>query len=345
MEMRRILLTGADGYIGSVLGEILVKNGYSVKGIDSFFFKNDTLGPYEPKFKIVKKDIRHLKPKDLEKIDAIIHLAGLSNDALSVLSPSLTEQINFKATISLAKMAKKVGVKKFLFSSSCSIYGISDDEIVNEQSKVNPLTPYAKSKIMSENALQDLADSDFFVGLLRNSTVYGYSPKYRNDLVVNNLTSCASVFSEIQIHSDGTPWRPFIDIRDLSHIFIAFLKTANEEVNGKIINIGFSENNLRVNDILPVIKTVYPGCRVVYTKKHGNDSRSYKVDFSLFKKLFPDISMRYSLKDSIKTLSQKLERHGFTHENFSSGKYERILSLRNLLKKELLSGRLFWSTN
>src|SRR3989344_315049 len=135
MEMRRILLTGADGYIGSVLGEILVKNGYSVKDIDSFFFKNDTLGPYEPKFKIVKKDIRHLKPKDLEKIDAIIHLAGLSNDALSVLSPSLTEQINFKATISLAKMAKKVGVKKFLFSSSCSIYGISDDEIVNEQSK------------------------------------------------------------------------------------------------------------------------------------------------------------------------------------------------------------------
>ncbi len=342
MVAKKILISGADGYIGCVLANTLLSHGYEVHGIDTMYFKDITLGQYNHSYPMTQKDIRSITEDDLYGFDAVIHLAGLSNDAMSIINPDLTEEINHKATISLAKKARAAGVKKFLFSSSCSVYGRSSNAYVNESSKLNPLTPYAVSKIAAEQGLQKLASSDFFVGLLRNSTVCGYSPKFRNDLVVNNFASSALALSKINIHSDGSPWRPLIDVRDLATVFIAFLQTKNSKLNGRIINIGFTQSNVRVVDILDSIKKVIPDCKIVFTGKHGADSRSYKVDFSLFIKFFPGVTIQYPLERTISDLVEKIKIHNITKQDILSGKFERIVSLRNLLRQKRLTMNLCW---
>src|SRR5260221_9152598 len=239
MELKHVLVTGSAGYIGSVLVGKLILKGYKVTGIDTLFFENTYLGKrFTGAF--VQKDIRLITEKDLQGVDAIIHLAALSNDSMGELKKELTEDINYKATVRLAKLAKKAGVKRFIFPSSCSVYGIAKKSIVDEKSKAHVLTAYATSKIASEKAMQKLADKDFTVCLLRNATVYGFAPAFRDDLVVNNFVMCAMTTGEIRIKSDGTPWRPLIDVRDLSDIMITFLIITPKKINGEIINIGFN---------------------------------------------------------------------------------------------------------
>lgn len=342
MEIKKILVTGSEGYIGSVLVSKLLHKGYEVDGLDTCYFSNNSLGKNKDKYKLIKLDIREIESLDLSRYSAIIHLAGLSNDPMGELNEGLTVDINLKSTLNIAKAAKKAGVKRFIFSSSCSIYGIAKKEYVDEKSDVNPLTAYAKSKILSEKGLVRLADNNFCVGILRNSTVYGYSPRYRNDLVVNNLVSSGMVFGLIKIMSDGTPWRPLIDVRDLSDIFIKFLTVDSKKINGRIMNVGFKENNLQVKNIAEIINKYLTTCKIVYSKEHARDDRSYKVDFSLFKSTFPEIIQKWTIRRSIKDLIDHLKIYKFSKEDFSNGIFNRINEIKRLLKQKRINNNLFW---
>jgi len=339
----KVLVTGDRGYIGSVLVGKLIDQGFDVVGLDTGFFDdNIATRSVLPKYKQVNKDIREVKISDLSGIDAIIHLSALSNDPMGQINPKLTEEINYKSSVRLAKLAKQASVKKFIFSSSCSIYGIAASGVVDEESKVNPLTAYAKSKIKTETALKKLASDNFLIYLLRNSTVYGFSPRFRNDLVVNNLVTTALAFGEIRILSDGTPWRPLIDIRDLVDVFIEFLNTGNKALNGQVINIGFNENNFQVKDLVDVIREYLPSCKVVYTGEHGTDSRSYRVKFDLFKKHFPQVHQKWPLSRSVKDIIENLQKSKFRRKDFERGVYTRLAILRKLMSEGKIDKNLFW---
>lgn len=325
MEIKKILVTGSEGYIGAVLVKKLLSLGYRVTGLDACFYADNKKNNY----KLIKKDIRNIAKIKLNSYDAVIHLAALSNDPMGQLNPTLTDQINFRATVHLAKHAKKQGIKRFLFSSSCSIYGIGKKEVVDEHSPVNPLTAYARSKIKAEKELIKLANKTFCVGILRNATVYGYSPSFRNDLVANNFVTCGLATGEIRVMSDGTPWRPLIDVRDLADIFTAFLKAPAELINGNIFNIGFNENNFQIKTILEKVKKQVPNCKVVYTGEHGADTRSYKVSFDKFMKAFSHIKQKWPLQKSMKDLIIQLKKIGFSKKDFYTGKYARLEALKH----------------
>lgn len=335
-----VLVTGDRGYIGSVLVPLLLRNGHQVTGLDTEFFSSRAGSAFGGKtevslskdsYKKLTKDIRNVDRKDLKNVEAIIHLSALSNDPMGDFDPKLTEEINLRPSIKLAKLAKKLKVRRFLFSSSCSIYGIAKNGIVDENSQVNPLTAYAKSKIDTERELLKLADSNFCVGIMRNSTVYGFSPKFRNDLVVNNLVTSALAFGKLKVLSDGSPWRPLIDIRDLSRAFIAFLEAQAKKIDREVVNVGFNESNFRVKDIVSVIKNILPECEVEYTNEHGSDSRSYKVNFDKFHNLFPNLKQKWPLEKSVADLIMQLKAINYSREDFVSGKYTRMVALRNLI--------------
>jgi nucleoside-diphosphate-sugar epimerase len=335
----KVLVTGDRGYIGSVLVPLLLEEGYDVVGFDTEYF-TDNLDK-EVSYKRITKDIRKIGKKDLEGIDSVIHLAALSNDPMGEVNPNLTIDINLKASRKLARLSKKAGVKRFLFSSSCSIYGIAGGT-VDESSPSSPQTAYAKSKIQFEKTLQKLADDTFHVGLLRNSTVYGYSSKFRNDLVVNNFVTCALALGEIKVMSDGSPWRPLIDVRDLSRVFIEFLKIDGKKINGKIFNIGFDENNFQVKDVLAAVKKQLPDCKIVFTGEHGADTRSYKVSFEKFKKTFPSFEKHWPLEKSIKDMSKQLQAKKFKKEDFTKGRFIRLNILKKLLADKKVDDNLFF---
>lgn len=339
MEIKTVLVTGDKGYIGAVLVPMLIKAGYEVVGLDTEYFDDGLEKSIA--YKSIKKDIRKLTLKDLQGVDAVIHLAALSNDPMGEINPTLTKDINLLASRRLARLSKKAGVKRFIFSSSCSIYGIAGGT-VDEKSKVNPQTAYAESKVKVEKALKKLSDKSFCVCLLRNSTVYGYSPKFRNDLVVNNFVTCALALGKIKIMSDGSPWRPLIDVRDLSGIFIEFLKAKESKVNGEIINIGFNENNFQVKDVLDVVSKNLPKCKIEYTGEHGADTRSYKVNFDKFKKIFPGYIQRWTLNKSVVDLIKKLKKFNYSKEDFASGRFTRLARLKKLLDGKKINKDLFY---
>lgn len=334
-----VLVTGDHGYIGSVLVPQLINKGFKVKGLDTDFFGKGNFDSYPS----IKKDIREVTEQDLQGIDSIIHLSALSNDPMGELDPNLTTDINFNASVKLAKLAKKSGVKRFIFSSSCSIYGIAKNNIVTEESEVNPLTAYAKSKVDTERELIKLEDPGFCICIMRNATVYGYSPKFRNDLVVNNLVTTALAYGEIRIMSDGTPWRPLIDVRDLANIFIEFLRADASRVSGQIVNVGFNENNFQVKDIISIVEKFVPNCKVIYTGEHGKDTRSYKVSFDKFKSIFPHVKQEWNLNRSIEDMVTKLKNTGFSKEDFESGKFTRLNVLKKLLDNKDINSNLYWN--
>lgn len=337
MEIKKILVTGSEGYIGSVLVNKLFRAGYKVVGLDTCYYSTAPKGLH---YQFIRNDIRNLAEINLKSFDAIIHLAALSNDPLGEFDERLTQEINFKASIDLAKKAKSEGVKKFLFSSSCSIYGVARNGIVDETSPVNPLTAYAKSKIETEKELKKLADGTFYVGLLRNSTVYGYSSCFRNDLVVNNLVTSALSTHVIRVMSDGSPWRPLIDVRDLADIFNEFLKT--DKANGEVINIGFNENNFQVKDIVNKIIKLLPGYPVIFTGEHGKDTRSYKVNFDKFKSIFPSVQQNWHLDKSIKNLILNLNKLKLNRYKGNNLHCNRLQELKKLLNEKKLNNQLYW---
>lgn len=339
MEIKKVLVTGDQGYIGATLVPMLISEGYDVVGFDTVYFSDGL--EEEKQYHRITKDIRKITKKDLQGIDAVIHLAALSNDPMGEINPGLTKAINLDASRRVARLSKQAGVKRFLFSSSCSIYGIAGGT-VDELSPASPLTSYAASKISFEKTLRKLADDTFHVGILRNSTVYGYSPKFRNDLVVNNFVTCALSLGNIRVMSDGSPWRPLIDVRDLSSVFIAFLKKDATKINGEIINIGFDENNFQVKDVLASVKKHIPTAKITFTGEHGADTRSYKVDFAKFKKLFPRFKKQWPLDLSVADLVTRLQEKKYNKKDFESRRFTRLAVLKRLLENRRVDENLFW---
>ncbi|KPK42626.1 MAG: hypothetical protein AMJ78_01755 [Omnitrophica WOR_2 bacterium SM23_29] len=340
-----ILLTGNTGYIGTVMTKFLRRESYYVVGLDGNWFRENLFFPVpeisKPNKQIIK-DIRRLDKDDLKGVDAVVHLAALSNDPLGEIDLNLTDEINYRSTIRIAEICREIGVKRFVFASSCSIYGKSKSDVpVNEEGRLSPMTAYAKAKVNAEYGLAQLADRDFHPVFLRNATVYGVSPKMRLDLVVNNLLAWAYLTGEIRIMSDGTPWRPIIHIEDICNAFLATLKAPVEKVHCQAFNVGIKGENYRVKDIAFEIQKALPESKVKILNETGSDERSYKVDFSRFKNTLAGFRPKWNLKKGIEELLDAYKKYNLTFDDFKSDKYFRIRTVTSLLDSGKMNKNLF----
>lgn len=344
--MKKVLVTGYNGFIGALLVKLLKEQGYSVVGLDTSFYDSEcALFPAdtEEDVKVLKKDIRKVDEKDLEDIEAVCHLAALSNDTLGKLDPELTYQINYKSSIEMAKLCKKVGVPRFIYSSSCSLYGKAGEEALSETAEFSPITAYAKSKVKTEQELLPMGDKDFCVTCLRNSTAYGISPKLRLDLVVNDLVGWAVVTKQIKILSDGTPWRPLIHAEDIARAFIAVIEAPKENVNKEAFNVGIDKENFQVKEIAQMVGEVIRGCEIVITGEHGPDARSYRVDFSKIKKHLPNFKPQWSLKKGIEEVYENYLRYKMDHKKFEGRYFVRLRQIQYLLDSGMVNKELYWN--
>jgi len=343
MSMKEILVTGHEGFIGSLLVKLLMEKGYGVTGLDTNFFNSDCeLFHEENEIKTINKDIRQISEADLQGIDAVCHLAALSNDPLGKLNPELTGDINFKASVRLAELCKKVGVSKFIYSSSCSLYGKAGDDALTEEAVFNPITAYAKSKVMTEEHVLPMGDEEFCVTALRNATAYGISSKLRLDLVVNNLVGWALVTGEIKILSDGTPWRPIVHAEDIARAFIAVIEAPKERVNQQAFNVGIDSENFRIKEIAEAVAEMVPHCDIVITGEHGSDSRSYRVDFGKIKNQLPEFKPAWNLRKGIHQIHENYLRYKMNDEKFNGRYFTRLKQIRYLLNAGKISNELFW---
>ncbi|MEM1445451.1 MAG: NAD(P)-dependent oxidoreductase [Planctomycetota bacterium] len=327
----RVLVTGHRGYIGVHLVQILKEAGHHVTGVDVDLFEGCAWRPYTPADVELAKDIRDLTEQDLDGIDAVCHLAAISNDPMGDMDPEITYSINREGSVGLAKLAKRAGVGRYLFSGSCSVYGKGDNPelALSETDQLNPLTAYAISKIDTELQTADLADDGFCVSWLRNSTAYGHSPMLRIDLVVNNLLGSALSYGEIRIKSDGSPWRPLIHCYDIASAFRAFCEADAKVINGQAINVGGNDENYQVKDVGDQVERLIPSAKVVYTGEHGEDSRDYKVNFEKLNTLLPDFKLKYNLVSGMEELHKEMVDHGFGAEHFESDQFVRLRTLKD----------------
>jgi nucleoside-diphosphate-sugar epimerase len=338
----KVLLTGSRGYIGAVMAPMLLAEGHDVVGLDTDFYEHCTFGTWKQDIQTIRKDLRDVTAPDLKGFDAVIHLAALSNDPLSNLNPALTYEINHSASVRLAELAKSVGVGCFLFSSSCSNYGSAGDKLVNEDSALNPMTPYGESKVHVEQDLQKLADSNFSPTYLRSATAYGASPRLRFDIVLNNLVAWAFTSGRVLIKSDGTPWRPIVHIEDISRAFIAVLRAPREVVHNQAFNVGRTDENYRIRDIAQIVKDTVPDCQIEYAKDAGPDLRCYRVDFSKIAQTLPDFKPQWDAKRGAKQLYEMYKKIGLKVEEFEGPRYKRVDHIKHLLSTGRLYPDLRW---
>jgi nucleoside-diphosphate-sugar epimerase len=339
----RVLVTGHDGFIGSVMVPVLQAAGHAVVGIDTFFFSSHPSGLQENGVLSLQKDIRDLTPDAFKGIDAVVHLAALSNDPLGELNPELTLEINHKASLRMAKLAKEAGVKRFIFSSSCSVYGVANqDELATEESRLHPLTPYAISKVRLEEDLSKLADGSFSPVFLRNATAYGWSPRFRADLVLNNLACWAYTTGEIRILSDGTPWRPVVHVQDIAHAFAAALAAPREAIHNQAFNVGANAENYQVRDLAAIVQEIFPDCKVSYAAGGSPDPRSYRVDFSKIQRCIPAFKPAWNARRGVAELYSAFQGIALTQADFSGPKYLRLARIKSLLQDGWLDSNLRW---
>ena len=338
-----ILVTGNLGYIGTVLVPLLQKKAYQVTGLDNGYFSDCLLSPVSEDFKQIMKDIRDVNAKDLEGIDIVIHLAGLSNDPLGELAPGLTEEINFSSTINLAKAAKLADVKRFIYASSQSMYGISDTDIELDEdlSNKNPVTAYAKTKWDAEIALNKMQSHSFIVTSFRPSTVFGVSPRLRCDIVFNNLVACAYTTNRIEIKSDGTPWRPVVHVQDVCSAFIAGIEAPENIIAGRAFNVGIKNGNYTVRQLAEAAQKAVPGSELILTGEHGNDSRTYRVSFH---RIITDLKDYFIPKWDINRGGEELVRYfknvKFTEKEFRGSKVTRLMKINELLEQKKINSNL-----
>ncbi len=323
---------------------MLLAQGYDVFGLDSDLFKKSTFGEGIREIPELKKDIRDVTATELEGFDALIHLAGLSNDPLGNLNPDLTYQINHAASVHLAKLAKAAGIERFVFSSSCSNYGAGGDDWLTEESSFNPVTPYGISKVRVEQDVTQLADDNFSPTFLRNATAYGVSPRLRFDLVLNNLVAWAFTTGQVYIKSDGTPWRPIVHIEDISQAFIAVLEAPRELVHNQAFNVGRNEDNYRIRELAEIVKETVPGCEIEYAKDAGPDKRCYRVDCSRIIQTLPEFKPQWNARRGAQELYQAYQTVGLTLEEFEGPRYQRIAHIKQLLSTSRLDQTLRWRT-
>ncbi len=340
----RVLVTGHNGYIGSILVKILIEQGYSIIGLDTNFFAECNLEIINTKFKQINVDIRDINEEHLEEVDAIIHLAGLSNDPLGELAPDLTMKINYYSTIKLAKIAKKMGVSRFIYASSQSMYGISNnsEELDEDNSEKNPVTSYASTKWDAEQEISKLKDNQFMVVSFRPSTVFGYSPRLRCDIVFNNLVACAYTTGKIEILSDGSPWRPVIHVRDLCLAFIAGLEAPKKIINGRAYNVGIENGNYTVKQLAEAAQNVVPGSELVF-KNELTDPRTYRVSFNrILNELKDYYKPSWDLHKGGFELVEKFREIDFSYEQFRGVRCNRLKQLEYLQNNNKIDYNLQW---
>ena len=327
----RVLLTGHKGYIGTVLTPMLLSEGWDVVGLDSDLFRNSTFGKEPVTIPSIQKDIRDMELDDLRGFDAVLHLAGLSNDPLGNLNPELTFEINHRASVRIAEMAKEAGVKRYVFSSSCSNYGAGGDDFLDEHSAFNPVTPYGQSKVLTERDVAPMADDNFSPTFLRNATAFGVSPRLRFDLVLNNLTAWAFTTGRIHIKSDGTPWRPITHIEDISRGFIAVLKAPREDIHNEAFNIGRTEDNYRVRELAEIVAQTVPNCEVEFASDASPDKRCYRVNCDKAQRVLKHFKPQWDARKGARELYEAYKAVGLTLEEFEGPRYQRIAHLRKLM--------------
>ncbi len=340
----RVLLTGHQGYIGTILVPMLKAAGHDVVGLDNGLFEACVYTGQIDEIPEIKKDVREVEAEDLEGFDAVLHLAGLSNDPLGNLNPELTFEINHLASTRLAEHAKAAGVTRFIFSSSCSNYGAAGDDMLNESSAFNPVTPYGISKVRVEQDLSAMADDDFTPTYLRNSTAYGVSPRIRFDLVVNNLVAWALCTHRVYLKSDGTPWRPIVHIEDISRAFLAVLHAPRELVHNEAFNVGRNDENYRIREIAEIVAEIVPDCRIDYAPDAGPDTRCYRVDCSKILEALPEFQPQWTVRKGVTELYETYRREGLTLEEFEGERFSRIVYLKGLLADGRIDSSLRWRT-
>ncbi|MFC1889611.1 NAD-dependent epimerase/dehydratase family protein [Thermodesulfobacteriota bacterium] len=340
----RVFLTGHKGYVGTILVPMLLEAGHELVGVDSDLYEQCTFGDEKAIQPIpeMRKDIRSIETSDLEGFEAVIHLAGLSNDPLGDLNPESTMDINHAASVRLARLAKEAGVKRFIFSSSCSNYGAAGESMINEESELNPVTPYGISKVRVEEDVSKMADSDFSPVFPRSATVYGVSPRLRFDLVVNNLVAWAYTTGQVFLKSDGTAWRPLLHVSDMAHAFVAILHAPCEAVHNQMFNIGQTEENYRIRDVADIVGETVPGSRVKYADGAEADQRCYKVDCSKLPQRVPEFKPQWTVRKGAEELYAAFQKEGLTLEDFEGNRYKRVAHIKHLISSGRLDETLRW---
>ncbi|NRQ32525.1 SDR family oxidoreductase [Nonomuraea sp. NN258] len=336
----RILLTGHQGYLGSVMAPVLSAAGHEVIGLDSGLFADCVLGPApgDPPGHAV--DLRDVTPDLLSGIDAVAHLAALSNDPLGSLAPELTYDINHHASVRLARLARDAGVRRFVYASTCSVYGASGgDDLVNEDAPLKPVTPYAESKVRVEDDLVNLADDDFTPVFMRNATAFGFSPRLRADIVLNNLVGHAVLTGRILVMSDGTPWRPLVHALDIAEAFLRVLEAPRDDVHARAFNVGTEHNNVTVAEIAAEVAEAVPGAELLITGEAGNDPRSYRVDFARLRQAVPGYEARWTVKAGAAELADAYRAHGLTQHDFER-RFTRLARLSDRRSEGTISEEL-----
>ena len=341
----RVLVTGHQGYIGTVLVPMLLERGYDVVGLDSDLFEDCTFGEDPVAIPSLRKDVRDVELGDLEGVDAVLHLAGLSNDPLGDYHPGLTEKINHEASVRLAQLAKQAGASRYIFSSSCSNYGAGGDDMIDESGALNPVTPYGVSKVMVERDVRELASDDFSPTFLRNATAYGVSPRLRFDLVLNNLVAWAFTTGLVYLKSDGTPWRPIVHIGDISAAFIAALEAPRELIHNEVFNVGRSEENFRIREIAEIVIETVPGSRLEFAPDAGPDKRNYRVNSDKIQRVLPEFKPQWTARKGAQELYETYQRHGLELDEFEGQRYRRISHIKHLVDSGQLDNTLRWSTH
>ncbi len=339
----RVLVTGHKGYIGTVLVPLLLDHDHQVVGMDADWFERCTFCGSLSEVESHRKDTRDIELADLIGMDAVIHLAGLSNDPLGDYRPELTEEINTKASIRLARLAREAGVERFIFASSCSNYGASGADFLDETAAFNPVTPYGVSKVEVEGALAALAGEDFTPTSLRASTAYGLSPRIRFDLVINNLTAWAYTTGQVYLKSDGTPWRPVVHVEDIARAYLAVLEAPRELVHGQAFNVGVTSENYQMRELAELVKAVVPGCTIEYAPDAGPDKRCYRVDCNKIARVLHGFKPQWTAQRGIEELYEAYRTTGLELSDFEGVRFKRIGHIKQLVDGGYLTDALRWS--
>ncbi len=340
----RVLVTGHNGYIGPVLTRMLLAEGHEVVGLDSDFFAACNFTAGVPEIPQVHKDIRDVVLSDLEGFDAVIHLAALSNDPIGNLNPELTYEINHRASVRLAELAKQAGVSRFLFASSCSLYGAAaGEEALDEEAPFNPVTPYGVTKVLFEQDVRKLADDNFSPVYLRNATAYGVSPRLRFGLVLHDLVALAHTTGLVYLKSDGTPWRPIVHVEDISRAFLAALHAPREVIHNQAFNVGITSENYQIRELAEIVREVVPDCRVEIAPDAGPDKRSYRVDFSKIQRMLPAFKPQWNARLGAQELYDAFLRVELTYEDFEAPTFKRLDRIKELMDAGQLDVNLRWT--
>ncbi len=340
----RILVTGHDGYIGCSLVPMLQRAGHDVVGLDSYLFEGCTMGPDVPAVKAIRMDIRDVGPEQFSGFDGVAHLAGISNDPLGDLRPETTYEINHLGAVRVAEAAKEAGVERFVFSSSCSLYGAHGDAPIDESAAFLPVTPYGESKVFAERDLTELADERFSPVFLRNATAYGFSPRLRGDLVVNNLVGYAVTTGEVLMKSDGSPWRPLVHIEDISRAFVAALEAPRDAVHLEAFNIGRTQENYRVREVAEIVAEVVPSTKLSFADGAGPDKRNYRVDCDKAAKHLPGFEPTWTVRQGAEQLHDAYTSFGLDLDELTGPQFQRIQHIQGLMDRDLLGADLRWRT-